>query len=209
MKSSNPWTEIDIEIYEGHMSYDGVQQLQMLNAIYKEQIGTYSMPKIMILGSAGGNGLEHIDWDKTKKVYCIDINESYIETIKRRFTMGGIDCICEDLINLKQSLPHSDVVLANLLIEYIGVEKIKEVLDKVKPTIFSCVIQIEDTKGFVSISPYIDSMRVLEDLFIPVNKELLRQCIECLGYSITCEKLYILPNGKELMRIDYHRNLNS
>jgi len=32
----NPWKEIKLEDYEGHMKYEGVEQLQMLNDIMRD-----------------------------------------------------------------------------------------------------------------------------------------------------------------------------
>lgn len=57
----NPWTEISINNYEKHMSLESVYQLQALNGIMKEQFYSYPVKSIMILGVAGGNGLDHID----------------------------------------------------------------------------------------------------------------------------------------------------
>ena len=56
----NPWEEIDLEIYESHMRLDSVMQLQAMNAIMKKQLEAYPAATAMILGVAGGNGLEHI-----------------------------------------------------------------------------------------------------------------------------------------------------
>lgn len=63
---SNPWEEIDLHTYEKHMSLDSVQQLQAMNVIMKRQFEAYLVDSVMLLGSAGGNGLEHIRTDKCK-----------------------------------------------------------------------------------------------------------------------------------------------
>ena len=59
----NPWEEISLEDYENHMSLDSVNQLQTMNAIMKEQFSAYAADTAMILGVAGGNGLEHFSTD--------------------------------------------------------------------------------------------------------------------------------------------------
>ena len=56
----NPWEEISLEDYENHMRLDSVLQLQALNEMMKGQLEDYPASKVMILGVAGGNGLEHI-----------------------------------------------------------------------------------------------------------------------------------------------------
>lgn len=37
----NPWEDIDLNDYEGHMSLDSVYQLQVLSQIMKEQFYSY------------------------------------------------------------------------------------------------------------------------------------------------------------------------
>lgn len=40
---NNPWTEIELDDYENHMSLDTVFQLQTLNQVMREQFHTYPM----------------------------------------------------------------------------------------------------------------------------------------------------------------------
>ena len=87
----NPWKKIHLSDYENHMSLESVQQLQALNRIMKEQFYTYEMlhakpniyeklhGSVMILGVAGGNGLEHITPEYYEKIYGVDINAEYQE----------------------------------------------------------------------------------------------------------------------------------
>ena len=77
---NNPWKDIDLNSYEAHMSLESVHQLQAMNQMMKKQFSDYDVESIMILGIAGGNGLEHIDCKRIKCVYGIDINQ--IEELK-------------------------------------------------------------------------------------------------------------------------------
>lgn len=74
----NPWENINLNDYENHMSLDSVYQLQVLNEMMREQFATYDMESIMLLGVAGGNGLEHIDTNRIKKVYGVDVNQNFL-----------------------------------------------------------------------------------------------------------------------------------
>ena len=56
----NPWSKIPLDDYESHMSLTSIQQLQALNKLMEGQIMTWPVSSAMILGVAGGNGLEHI-----------------------------------------------------------------------------------------------------------------------------------------------------
>ena len=62
---NNPWEEISLDDYEKHMRLDTVKQLQAMNAIMKEQFAAYPAETAMILGVAGGNGLEHMTLNNT------------------------------------------------------------------------------------------------------------------------------------------------
>lgn len=77
----NPWKEMPLTEYELHMSSDTVKQLQAINAIMKAQLSSYPLSSIMILGIAGGNGLEHIEINKFRKVYGVDNLETGLMTI--------------------------------------------------------------------------------------------------------------------------------
>ena len=70
---NNPWKSISLSDYENHMAMDSVQQLQAMNQMMKGQLNQYEVQSAMILGIAGGNGLEHVDTEKLNKVYGVDI----------------------------------------------------------------------------------------------------------------------------------------
>ena len=84
---NNPWIDIDLNSYENHMSLENVRQLQTMNQMMKEQFSVYDVESIMVLGIAGGNGLEHIDRKKIKCVYGVDINQEYLNECSKRYTV--------------------------------------------------------------------------------------------------------------------------
>ena len=69
---SNPWEEINLSDYENHMKLDSVKQLQSMNETMKQQLSDYDVHTVMILGIAGGNGLEHIG-DKYHKSTMVSV----------------------------------------------------------------------------------------------------------------------------------------
>lgn len=50
----------------------------------KGKFNAYPVSSVMILGIAGGNGLEHNDKNKYRKVYGIDINMEYLKAVEER-----------------------------------------------------------------------------------------------------------------------------
>ena len=81
---SNPWNSIKLIDYESHMSLDSVGQLQSLNRMMASQFEDFPVKTAVVLGVAGGNGLEHIDLDKYQTVYGVDINEDYLKEVYKR-----------------------------------------------------------------------------------------------------------------------------
>ena len=47
----------------------------------------YPVSSVMILGVAGGNGLEHIQKTRFKKVYGIDVNQHYLNQTAERYVL--------------------------------------------------------------------------------------------------------------------------
>lgn len=82
------------------MRSDTIMQLQALNDMMKEQFNDYSVDSAMVLGVAGGNGLEHIDAEKYSIVYGVDVNNEYLQEVKKRFRNleKPLKCLCIDLI---------------------------------------------------------------------------------------------------------------
>ena len=205
----NPWEEISLETYEKHMSMDSVKQLQEMNRIMKDQLDVYPAETVMILGIAGGNGLEHIKKDKYKTVYGVDINESYLQKTKNRYLdlSDILQCLHLDIVSETDKLPHSDLLIANLLVEYIGYDAFVRAIKKINPEYISCVIQINtDEEMWVSDSPYIHAFDSLDKIHHQMEAETVNKKMKSIGYKLILQDTKDLPNGKALIRLDYQRN---
>ncbi len=205
---SNPWEEISLSDYENHMSLESVNQLQTMNSIMKKQFSDYPVKTAMVLGIAGGNGLEHVSSDKFEKVYGIDINEGYLKTVEERYKglAGILECLSIDLITEPEKLPHAELVIANLLIEYIGYEAFQKAVQKIDPEYVSCVIQINtDEAQWVSDSPYLHAFDRLDEVHCQMEENALIAAMEKSDYRIILNESETLPNGKALQRIDFRK----
>ncbi|MBQ9870482.1 MAG: class I SAM-dependent methyltransferase [Eubacterium sp.] len=203
---NNPWEDINLEDYEAHMSLDSVQQLQMMNALMKEQFEAYPVKTAMVLGIAGGNGLEHVRADKYKMVYGIDINEDYLQAVSERYQSLGdvLKCLRIDLINEADKLPKAELVIANLLTEYIGYPAFQDVIKAVDPAYVSCVIQINtDEEKWVSDSPYLHAFDRLDEIHTQMDEKELEESMKEIGYQRILLHACPLPNGKALVRMDF------
>ena len=204
---NNPWKDIDLNAYESHMSLESVYQLQSMNEMMKEQFDAYDAHSVMILGIAGGNGLEHIDKDKFLSVYGVDINQDYLnECLKRYSSLSDIfKPVCADLSDDSLELPCTDLLVANLLIEYNGYDCFKKVVKKVDPEYISCIIQINTEESFVSDSPYLHVFDRLDEVHHQMEENQLIGSLQKIGYTKKFTNERELPNGKKLVRIDFVR----
>jgi len=203
----NPWEEISLSDYENHMKLDSVMQLQAMNEMMKGQFDAYPVSSVMILGVAGGNGLEHIQKEKFKKVYGVDINLSYLKEAAHRYPdlNGTLECLRIDLINEADKLPKADMIIANLLVEYIGYESFQKAVQCVEPKYVSCIIQINVEDGWVSDSPYLHVFDGLEQVHHQMEEHALEAAMNETGYHAIKTLEHKLPNGKKLVQIDFEK----
>ena len=201
----NPWEEISLSDYENHMKLDSVMQLQNLNQMMKDQFSAYPVSSVMVLGIAGGNGLEHIDNNKFEKVYGVDINREYLAAVTRRYSdiSNILECIQLNLIEEADKLPKAELLIANLLIEYIGYDCFQKAVKQVQPQYISCIIQINIDDKWVSDSPYIHVFDGLDEVHHQVEEDLLIQTLDNIGYKKIAQIESPLPNGKKLVQIDF------
>ena len=143
----------------------------------------------MVLGVAGGNGLEHVRRDKYQTVYGVDINGDYLCAVSERY--AGLSDVLKCL---------------NLLIEYIGYDVFQRVIRKVNPEYVSCVIQINtDDKQWVSDSPYLHAFDRLDEVHHQLEGDILSAKLTEIGYSNILQTRTPLPNGKALLRMDFRK----
>ena len=206
--SKNPWEEISLSDYENHMSLGSVLQLQTMNRMMRGQFSDYPVQTAMVLGIAGGNGLEHVDSEKYQKVYGVDINADYLHAVKKRYASLGevLECHQIDLTQDYASLPESELLIANLLIEYIGYDVFQKAVKQVNPKYVSCVIQINtDEETWVSDSPYLHAFDKLDAVHHQMEESEQSQAMAEIGYQKIKQSAEPLPNGKKLVRIDFQR----
>lgn len=203
----NPWEDIPLTAYESHMKLDSVMQLQTMNEMMKGQFNIYPVSRVIIFGIAGGNGLEHVQKGKFEKVYGVDVNSSYLQEVIFRYPDldGLLECLCINLIDETDKLPKADMVIANLLIEYIGYECFQKAIQQVDPKYVSCIIQINIEDNWVSDSPYLYVFDGLEQVHHQMEEQVLEKAMIEIDYHAIRSLERMLPNGKKLVQIDFER----
>ncbi|WP_141502952.1 class I SAM-dependent methyltransferase [Paenibacillus luteus] len=206
----NPWQEIKLDIYENHMKSEAVFQLQTLNQITKEQCENYGHEIVGILGVAGGNGLEGIDLHTTKKIYGFDINKDYLDVCQTRYSYMGstLELVQCDISDNSFTLPKTDLLIANLIIEYVGDASFVSFINQNRNHVgvVSCTIQNNQADGFVSQSDYISAFDPLLTISHNIDAKKIIKQFSNEKFRCLKTKEYILPNGKKFIRLDFKKS---
>jgi len=196
---ANPWLNIPLADYEGHMESPAVRQLHVLSELFAEALAYCRPESIAVLGIAGGNGLEHVDWTITKRVIGLDVNPSYLEEVGSRYAAScELELACVDLAEQRIELEPVQMVHAALVFEHAGAGLcLENALSLVAAGgNLSVVLQLPAEGGQnVGISPF-PSMQVLQPGFTLVDPEWLRRTLEQRGLLLAHEERRELPAGK-------------
>lgn len=207
MSEKNPWCNVPLSIYEGHMSQAEVAQLQSLNTLIKFQLQSYSAARIAILGIAGGNGLEHVP-PMVETVYGIDVNSDYLKVCSERFgdqLDRRLKLLELDLREEAAKIPKVDLIVADLIIEYIGTAQFCKKICEAEPQIVTCAIQESEQSAFVSKSTYAEALEEIGKLHQDIDSdELIAEFQKC-SYQLILSENVELPQGKRLHRMDFSK----
>lgn len=117
--------------------------------------------------------------------------------------------MCLDLTSEADRLPKAELVIANLLVEYIGYQAFVEAIRQICPRYVSCVIQINgEAEKWVSESPYLHAFDRLDEIHHQMEETELEGEMNKIGYVCKSKSASSLPNGKKLLRIDFAKSTN-
>lgn len=119
----NPWLKIPASDYEAHMSLPEVAQSQALSSLMAAALKEYSPTSLAVIGCTTGNGFEHIDTERTRRVVGIDINPDYLRILQTRFAgkIPGLELIEADIAVPGFRIDSVSMVFAGLVFEYVDV----------------------------------------------------------------------------------------
>jgi hypothetical protein len=205
--AEHPWRGIDLGVYERHMGDPRVGQLQQLRLITGEQLAAFPSRAIGVLGIAGGNGLDLIGPETVDAVYGYDVNPEYLAVCDARYgdVFGDRLQLIEMRIDRFVTIERVDLLIANLIIEYVGVDEFVAFVAANARSIgvLSCVIQQSDAEGFVSSTEYASSFDGLASVSSDIDPETLASAMSDGGFLSLARFEYPLPNDKTLIRQDF------
>jgi SAM-dependent methyltransferase len=81
---NNPWLDVPLADYEGHMALPGIEQAQLLSDIFADVLAKFSPRSVAVIGCAGGNGFDRIP-PSILRVVGVDLNPRFVAETEARF----------------------------------------------------------------------------------------------------------------------------
>lgn len=207
---SNPWLTVPLEDYEGHMNSAEVRQLGVLSELFAEALTLCRPASVAILGIAGGNGLERIDPNVTKRIIGVDVNPAYLNAVSRRYARRwNLELHCADLASEELKIDAVELVHAALIFEHTGID---QCLDNALSLVaregkFSVVLQLpSEVEQGVSATQF-TSIQNLKSHFSFVDPAWMRRAVENCGFHVLRETRRELTAGKAFWMGVFERTL--
>jgi hypothetical protein len=197
----NPWREIPLADYEAHMQSEAVGQAAVLSEMFGEVLELRKPASLAMLGVAGGNGLERIDQEQTKRVLGVDLNPQYIATVRERFAqMAGLELYAIDLAEETIALAPVELVHVALVFEHAGLGRcLENALALMTPDgALSVVVQLPSTQSQVVGSSGVASVARLSSHFTLVDPAALTRTLAERRLQLIHENWRSVPAGKQL-----------
>jgi ubiquinone/menaquinone biosynthesis C-methylase UbiE len=197
----NPWLDIPLADYEGHMALPNVGQAQLLSDVFANALSKYAPRSVAVLGCAGGNGLDRVSSKVTERVVGVDLNPDYVQQARTRFDhqIPLLELLVGDVQTDEFAFAPVELVFAGLLFEYVDAEA---VLAKIRAMLcpggtLLTVVQLPST-AIPEITPsQFASLSALSSVMRLVPPELLRQLAAAHGYCETEAQTVATAGGKE------------
>lgn len=207
--TNNPWLDIPLADYEGHMALPYVGQARLLSDIFGSVLDQYAPRSAAILGCAGGNGFEQAEARSIDRLVGIDINPDYIEQARTRWStrIAALDLFVGDLQVNEFRFEPVDLVFAGLLFEYVDADA---VLAKVRSMLLPggmlvAVTQLPSEETVeITPSPF-TSLQALSRTMRLVPPDRLRELAGNHGYRTIDEYAVATQSGKRFS-VQYFSN---
>ena len=196
---NNPWLDVPLADYEGHMALPGIEQAQLLADIFAGVLEQFSPQSVAVLGCAGGNGFEKIASSITR-VVGVDINPHFVAKAGARFSrqFKNLELIVGDIQGHEVSFEPVDLIFAGLVLEYVNVKAvIARTASMLTPTgHLVTVLQLPSVRHRrVSPSPF-SSLQSLEEVMHLVPPSRLQKTAEDQGYVQLQSRRVVSRGGK-------------
>jgi SAM-dependent methyltransferase len=197
----NPWLEIPLADYEGHMDLPEVGQAAYLAGRLEAWARTTGARSVAVLGCAGGNGFDRLPRPQVERVVGIDLNPDYLAVARDRHRgrFPRLELLAGDLLDPAFRLEDPvDLAFAGLFFEYVDVAA---ALAKVRALLnpggrLGAVLQLpNETIAEVTPTPY-RSLERLGGLMALADPDRFAALAGAAGYRLAGSNLSRLASGK-------------
>jgi predicted TPR repeat methyltransferase len=197
MNAPNPWSVVPAADYERHMGPQGVDQLGPLSALFQEVVLAAQPDRLLLIGCATGNGLEHVDPSVTRRIVGVDVNLQYLGIARQRFFHLGprLELYNTDIAAFR-SLPAAfDLIHAALVFEYLHPEVLVRRISEWLAERGSCSVVLQLPGGEGPEAPSRAMQLIGKAMRLVPPEELVRIC-EHYGLTLRRQKEVPLKHGK-------------
>jgi SAM-dependent methyltransferase len=200
----SPWLQVPLADYEGHMSAPQVAQLAALADLFEQALIACQPQAVAVAGIAGGNGLDRVDLNVTRRVVGVDVCREYLDAAAQRYSHVPLELHCTDLANETLSLSPVDLAHAALVFEHAGVERaLDNVLAIVRPGgRLSVVLQLAstlDSAAAAAVAPTgFDTIQYLAPNFHLIDRDGFCAELTGRGFHLVSETRSPVASGKAL-----------
>lgn len=181
----NPWLDVPLDEYEGHMAWPSVGQAQLLGDALSLAIERFAPQSIAVLGCAGGNGFERIP-SSVSRVVGVDLNPLFITQASERFSgrFKELELLAGDIQSEETSFAPVDLIFAGLLLEYVSVETVvARVPSMLRPSGHLVTVLQLPSAGHSAVSPSpFPGVKPLGDMMHFVPPAHLQKVAEAHGF---------------------------
>jgi len=197
MSTPNPWSVVPASDYEAHMGIQGVDQLGPLSQLFQEVYVATQPDRVLLLGCATGNGLEHVDPNVTKRVVGVDVNLQYLGVARQRYFHLGprLELYNQEVERFRSPPGSFDLVHAALIFEYVYPEVLVRKMAEWLADRGTCsaVLQLPGGEG---PEPPSKAMQLIKKAMRLVNPEELTAVFEQYKLPRKRSKVVSLRGGK-------------
>ena len=204
--NQNPWLEIPLEDYEGHMALPEIGQATLLAEILESAIERCHPRSLAVIGCAGGNGFERIP-RSVGRVVGIDINACYAEAVRERYgaRFFQLEMVVGDIQDLQIRFSPVELVYAGLLFEYVDPNlALKNLTRSIAPGGMLVVVLQRPMEQTEAITPSrYSSLQRLAPIHRLVELEAFKAAAAKAGFEVAFDRLHTLPSGKTFAEVGF------
>ncbi len=198
---TNPWLNIPLQDYEGHMALPDVGQAELLTNQLEGLLARHQPTSVALVGCAGGNGFVQVAEAGVRRLVGIDINPQYVADAQARFgdKIAGLETLCADIEQPLSGIEPVALIYAALVFEYVDIAKAMLSLRAlcVSGGNLATLLQLPK-EGAASVSPSpFTSLQDLRSIMRLVPPSHLRAAAAHVGFTLLSEETISLTSGKQ------------